>query len=286
MKTTHSNFAVTKIFLIIFLLSNSIVHAIEQGKRTPLNYTIILDLSDRVMQDHQLEKDMLLIEEMFKVFETQARRGLILTSKDRFSVKIIPQNGSPLNVNYYENKLQIYLDEVAVKDKNTVISNFASTLPSTLKELLKASKYGETNRDYFGVDIWSYLLNIGNSFEKIGYNNVALIITDGYFDFEKKDHVLKAENRFTSTQFIKKLKGIDWASIANEKDYGLIPITLSSHVNWIVSGIESKNSLDILQTKKITYIWEKWLKESGATDYHFILNSSARQMSSQLLEQL
>ncbi|EGV43621.1 hypothetical protein BZARG_2640 [Bizionia argentinensis JUB59] len=283
MKTTLSFSAITTIFLTVLFFSASIVYAFEPGKKPPLNYNIILDLSDRVLQDHQVQKDMLLIEEMFKVFEIQARRGLILTSKDRFSVKIIPQKGSPLDVNYYENKLQLYLDEVAVKDKNTTISKFSSTLQSTLQELVNACKYGETNGAYFGVDIWSYLYNNGISFEKLGYNNVAVIITDGYFDFENRSHVLKAENRFTSTQFLKQLKGFDWMSIAQEKDYGLIPIALSRHVNWIVSGIESKNSQDILQTKKITYFWEKWLKESGAKNYHFILNSSGRQMSSQLL---
>lgn len=286
MKTTYSLFSFTIIFLTILLLSTTTVHAYDSKRRTPLNYNIILDLSDRVLQDHQLNKDMLLIEDMFKFFEVQARRGLILTSKDRFSVKIIPQNGSPLDVNYFENKLQLYLDEVEVKDKNTTINKFSSTLKSTLQELFNACKYGKTTRDYFGVDIWSYLYNKGVSFEKSGYNNVALIVTDGYFDFEKKNHVLKSKNKFTSTQFLRELKGVDWISIANEKDYGLIPIALSSEVNWIVAGIESKNTQDILQTKKIIYIWEKWIKESGAKDYHFILNSSGRQMSSQLLELL
>lgn len=286
MRTKQTIIVLTIQLLIITISGIDSAHATENSKRKPNNYNIILDLSDRVLNKHQVEKDMALIEETFIHFETQARRGLILISKDRFSVKIIPQQGSPLDMEYYENLLQINLDEINVKDKNLKLKAFSLSIKNTLLELAKSCKYGKNSRDYFGVDIWSFLNNKGAVFNKSGYDNVALIITDGYFDFESKNHVLKFKNRSTSTQFLKHLNGFDWQTKAEHDDYGLIPIQLSTNVTWIVSSIQSKNNLDILQTKKIAFFWKKWLIESGANNYHFILNSSEKEMTSQLLAML
>jgi hypothetical protein len=55
------------------------------------NYTVVLDLSDRILLPEQLDKDFYLIEKYFKVFEKNARRNLVLSSKDRFAIRIIPQ---------------------------------------------------------------------------------------------------------------------------------------------------------------------------------------------------
>lgn len=272
--------------LLILLFLPQVMHASDNNQKIPLQYTVVLDLSDRVLIHNQIEKDITLIETAFKRFEKKARLPFILTSKDRFSVKIIPQNGSPLDINYFENKLQLNLNEVSIKEKNEKLVQFSASLRGTLETLYKSCKYGKKSSDYAGVDIWRYLNNTGLYLDKKGYDTTVLILTDGYFDFESRTHVLRAKNKFTSTQFLKELKGFDWMITAKEKDYGLIPITLGKNVNWIVSSITSKHHNDILQTKKITFIWEKWLKESGVTDFHFILNSTTRQMNSQLLELL
>ena len=260
------------------------LHATENSKRKPINYNVILDLSDRILIKHQVEKDIAMIEKMFNSFEKKARSGLILTSKDRFCVKIIPQKDSPLDIEYYENLLQINLNETDVKDKNIKLESFSLSIKIILLELFKSCKYSENSRDYFGVDIWSYLNNKGSVYNKVDYKNVVLIITDGYFDFESKKHVLQFNNRFTSTQFLEQLNGFDWQTKAMHDDYGLIPVQLSANVTWIISSIHSKNNLDILQIKKITYFWKKWLIESGANNYNFIYNSSKNEMKSQLLE--
>ena len=73
--------------------------------KSAINYTVVLDLSDRILLPNQLDKDLYLIENYFKSFEEHSRRNLVLTSKNRFSVKIIPQKNSPLNVEHYEDLL-------------------------------------------------------------------------------------------------------------------------------------------------------------------------------------
>src|SRR5690554_1499496 len=106
-------------------------------KREPVNYTIILDLSDRVLNDNQLSYDFEQIKMMFNKFKQIAKQNLIITSKDRFVVKIIPQKNSPLDINYYENLLQLRLDQVSIKDKNNFLNKLDAELPAILEKLEK-----------------------------------------------------------------------------------------------------------------------------------------------------
>jgi hypothetical protein len=260
----------------------------EENKieKKPINYTVILDLSDRILLPEQLDKDFYLIEKYFKVFEANSRRNLVLSSKNRFSVKIIPQKNSPLNVDHYEDLLQIYLDETDVKDKNKSLLALSQSLSQVLKALKKEALFGKVSNAYFGVDIWAYLHDGGMGLSKPAYTNTVLVLTDGYFDFESQTHVIQNKNQYTSTLFLNELTSADWKQISETKEYGLLPIQLEKETKWIVAGFSGKRANDILQTEKITYFWKKWLKQSGVANSKFILNGSKTDMSSNLVEQL
>ncbi|MFV8337494.1 hypothetical protein ACNQF7_15640 [Flavobacterium sp. RSP29] len=255
-------------------------------EKKPTNYTVVLDLSDRILLPEQLDKDFYLIEKYFKTFEENSRRNLVLTSKNRFSVKIIPQKNSPLNVDHYEDLLQIYLDETDVKDKNKSLLDLSQSLPKVLNILKKEALFGKTPNIYFGVDIWAYLHDSGMGLSKPGYTNTVLVLTDGYFDFESQTHVIQDKNQYTSTRFLNELTSPDWKQISETKEYGLLPIKLDKDTKWIVAGFSGKRAKDILQTEKITYFWKKWLTQSGVSVSQFILNGSKTDMSSNLLTQL
>ena len=252
-------------------------------EKKPTNYTVVLDLSDRILLPEQLEKDFYLIEKYFKVFEKKARQNLVLSSKDRFSVRIIPQQNSPLNVNHYEDLLQLHLNETEVKNKNKALIALSQSLPKVLANLKKEALYGKYSKNYFGVDIWAFMHNNGKGLSKAGFENTVLVLTDGYFDFENQTHVLKNKNQYTSTRFLNELNTTSWKQISESKEYGLMPIQLEKNTKWIVAGIFGKKANDILQTEKITYFWKKWLTQSGVTSKQFILNGSKTEMSSNLL---
>lgn len=273
------------LFTVSFLCSSCHKEKIKAPLK-PSNYTVILDLSDRILLPEQLDKDIYLIEKYFKAFEENSRRNLVLTSKNRFSVKIIPQKNSPLQIDHYEDLLQLYLDETNVELKNKSLSALSKTLPTVLQSLKKEALFGKTSNDYFGVDIWAYLHDNGIGLSKSGYQNTVLVLTDGYFDFESQAHVIQEKNQYTSTRFLNELTSTDWKQISETKAYGLLPIQLDKNTTWIVAGISGKKANDILQTEKITYFWKKWLTQSGVTATQFILNSSKTNMSSNLLKQL
>lgn len=255
-------------------------------EKKPSNYTVVLDLSDRILLPEQLDKDFYLIEKYFKAFEKKARHNLVLSSKDRFSVKIIPQKNSPLNLDHYEDLLQLYLDETEVQDKNKALMALSQSLHKVLENLKKDALYGKTSSNYFGVDIWAYMHDNGKGLSKAGFENIVLVLTDGYFDFESQAHVIQDKNQYTSTHFLNELTTSDWKQISESKEYGLLPIQLEKNTKWIVAGISGKKANDILQTEKITYFWKKWLTQSGVATSQFVLNGSKTEMSSSLLGQL
>lgn len=255
-------------------------------EQKPTNYAVIIDLSDRILVTEQLDKDFYLIEKYFATFEKNARRNLVLTSKDRFAIKIIPQKNSPLNVEHYEDLLQLNLNETAVKDKNKSLLALSQSLPKVLAMLKKEALFDKKSNAYFGVDIWSYLHDSGMGLSKFGYDNTVLVITDGYFDFESQAHVIKDDNKYTSTHFLNDLNSSDWLKVATEKEYGLLPIKLDKNTKWIIAGLSGKKANDILQTEKITYFWENWLKQSGVSKSHFILNGSKTEMGSELMQNI
>lgn len=196
------NFLYTlSLLLMTSLLFTSCKEVKTKEKPKPSNYTVIIDLSDRILLPEQLDKDFYLIEKYFKIFEENSRRNLVLSSKNRFSVKIIPQKNSPLNVEHYEDLLQIYLDETDVKDKYKSLLALSQSLPKVLENLKKDALYGKASNNYFGVDIWAYMHDNGKGLSKAGFENIVLVLTDGYFDFESQDHVIKDKNKYTSTRF-------------------------------------------------------------------------------------
>jgi hypothetical protein len=283
MKTIYHNIILLASILLLFAFCGCEEVKVE---KQPVNYVVLLDLSDRILAPEQLDKDFALIETTFKSFEKQARQNLVISSKDRFRIKIIPQKNSPLNVNHFEDLLQLYLDETEVAIKNKSLVSLSKTLPKILENLKKEAMYGETSNKYFGVDIWAYLHDNGMGLSKAGYENKILILTDGYFDFESQAHVIQDKNQYTSTRFLNDLTTSNWKLISESQQYGLLPIQLDKNTKWIVAGISGKKANDILQTEKITYFWEKWLKQSGVKYIGVILNSSRTDMSSKLSEQI
>src|SRR5690606_6839555 len=236
----------TSIIILVSFFSTYYAEA-ETIKPNQITYIIILDLSDPVINDNQLSYDIDKIKVMFSKFKQKVKQNLIITSKDRFIVKIIPQKNSPLNVDYYENALQLRLDQISIKDKNKRLEKLENQLATILQKLEKEAIYGSKSSDYAGVDLWAFLNDNKDNLSQLNYENMIVIMTDGYLDFESNDHVLKNGNQFTSTKFINSLNNANWMDDAKTKNYGIIPIQIKIDATWIISGIKSKNTNDLMQ---------------------------------------
>ena len=244
------------------------------------NYVIVLDLSDRLLNNDQAAKDSAIIMAAFNEFEKTARSPLIVASNDRFIIRIIPQKGSPLKQDVYEDKLNIDLSSVDAAHKNNSFTIFKNELPNTISHLYKEAHLGNNSKNYFGVDIWKFFNDEINTELRTGAENKAVVLTDGYFDFNDNSHIIKDHEKYTNTSFLNGLNVKEWQAKAERDSIGLIPVSIKIKAQWIIAGLHPKNS-DILMPTKLMYFWKKWIKESGADSPKIILDNASSVMVNQ-----
>ena len=254
------------------------------------NYVVVLDLSDRIIQKNdQVDIDTSAIRAAFEKFEESVHNNLVVKSRDKFSVRIIPQKLSSLPGNTFENNMSIDMSKYNAAEKLKYLNEFKKTFGSQLNLLYQQAFQGNKTSDFAGVDIWQYFNDQINSDLDSKYNNKVLIITDGYFDFEDKNHGIKNNNLATTTSpLLRKMNTPDWQKVAGDNEIGLLPVKLTSQANWLICGIQPKaGNKDLLEAEKLNYLWKKWLLNSGAKNIADpIINSSSLKMKNLILKSL
>lgn len=254
------------------------------------NYVVVLDLSDRIIQkSDQVDIDTNAIRAAFEKFEESVQNNLVVKSGDKFSIRIIPQKLSSLSGNTFENTLSIDLGKYNAAEKLKHLIEFKNTFGNQLKLLYQQAYLGNKTSDFAGVDIWQYFNEQINSDIDRRCNNKVLIITDGYFDFEDKKHGITNNNLSTTTSsLLKKMNSSDWQKIADDDEIGLLPVKLTSEAKWLVCGIQPKvGNEDLLESEKLSYLWKKWLQNSGAKNIcKPIINSSSLKIKNLILKSL
>ena len=278
---------VTKLLVTIIILASCSTKKINSQNK-PDNYVVILDLSDRLIQTpNQVNIDTSAIRAVFEKFEKSVRRNLVIKSKDKFSTRIIPQPTSSLPANTFENALSIDMSKYSAAVKLKELNKFKENLSAQLALLYQQSFLGNKSKNFPGVDIWQYFNEQINTDLESNCNNKVLILTDGYFDFEDKYRGLPNGKFSTTKSIMLKMKSPNWIDEAEKNGIGLTPVKISIQSSWLVCGINSKNQKDIEEVKKLSYIWKKWLKSSGATlVLEPIVNSSSEKIKNLILNNL
>ena len=114
-----------------------------------------------------------------------------------------------------------------------------------------------------------------------------MVLTDGYFDFEDKNRGLSSGNQSTVSRYLMtKLKDLNWKETAEKNKIGIIPVKLKPNVRFVIAGIQAKTD-DLLESSKLSYLWAKWLIQSGAQNVSVpIVNASSGKITSLVKENL
>jgi hypothetical protein len=276
---------ILNILAVIIVLASCTSAASPTGNlKQSDNYVVVLDLSDRLIQKaDQVNIDTSAIRAVFEKFEKSVQRNIVVKSKDKFSIRIIPQKSSSLKCDVFENDLSIDMGKYSAADKLEKLNKFRITFSIQLRLLYQQALLGSNKKAYAGVDIWQYFNDQINSDLDIQYNNKVMIVTDGYFDFEDKLHGIKNQKQSTTTApILLKMKNFNWKKDAEAKDLGIIPVKLTVPAKWLVCCIQPKlNCSDLLEAEKLGFLWIKWLNQSGANNVcNPILNSSSEKIKS------
>lgn len=275
------------LYIIVFVLSLSLNSCDppqqEVKEETPVNYVVLLDLSDRLLNEEQSDRDIAQLKAVLDAFSKQVQQRLFILSNDRFQVRILPQKGSTLKAEQYEGRLSVNMANVQMAEKADFIEQFVEDFPKQVKDLYQEALLGNKSTDFAGVDIWKYFKYHLQSDLPAGYHHKVIVITDGYFDFEDNSHVMQAGQRFTHSGFLSdtKLSTIHWREYAEKLDVGYIPVHIEGRPDVMVSGIRPKNDR-LPEEEKLRYFWSKWLRESCGSEAMFISDASPEKMSEQL----
>lgn len=249
------------LMLLLFWLGGFSTLLAQTGQ--PTNYIVLLDLSDRLLQQDQSSRDIALIQKVFDAFEKKVRRKMIINSKDRFRIAIAPQLGVSYRTDTYMNDLYLDMSAEKIGDKRTKLEQMKANLPTHLKSLYADALRGKKKSgDFAGCDLWQYVNEHLPTDLDDTYSNVLVVLNDGYFDFQKNTHPLRQGNRFTDSSVHDRLrKDRNWRQTIKKPQEGLIPVAKKfPHLSVCVSEIHPKFD-QLEEAELVIAIWQKWLTE-------------------------
>lgn len=253
----------------------------------PVNYIVLLDLSDRLLLKNQSQNDISLIETAFADFARTVReKNLIIYSKDKFRIVIARQKNIKYDPAFFMNALYLDMNAIPLEKRRDSLESFEQGLDRKLQELYRTALTDKSrNEDFMGCDLWSYFnLNLETDLDPAA-RNMLIIMTDGYFDFENNPYVKSYGNRSTSTGFIAKLRQRpNPVEEFNLGDYGLVRINKSLPEDLSIGVFEISPKSDLLdESELLQCIWRKWTFEMGITKSIFVLKESLPKSQGQLL---
>lgn len=259
----------------------------EYVKPRPVNYIILLDLSDRLLTPGQTTNDKALIQTIFTQFrKTVFEKRLVIGSKDKLRIVIAPQTGLDYNPAIHMNQLSLDMESVTTREKLKQFQTFERDFVRKLNLLYAAATKGKTQSSHFpGCDIWKFFNNYLKMLLVDGADNRLVILTDGYLDFEKNAFVISQNNRSTSTNFIASLRNRpDWEQTMRQGNYGLMPVQIRlPSVSVSVAEISPKSG-HLNEEAILKAVWSEWLSGMKAAQVRWIPKFSLSTSRSELLK--
>jgi hypothetical protein len=280
---------------LLALSCNEFQQAVKEAKNeTPPppkdNYIVLLDLSDRILQNNQQQigKDLTVIRNIYAMFKTNLNKKdpshLYYALNDRLKILIAPQKTTPGKLYEESGLLRVDLSSEQPEKKSKLVQESEKTFNTILPDVYKQALVGKHSNNYAGADIWKYFNEDLADDVDADAQNTLFIITDGYMDFEKTEERPILNNRYTScAQIIKSLKSYpDWSTRFDKGDYGLIPITKKfAHLRVVLLQVNPSQDWPD-EYPLLTRIWGKWFKEMSIDSFDFIKNDNIAEVRESL----
>lgn len=221
-----------------------------------LNISILLDLSDRViqsMQPEQSERDIQIISAIIDVFKNKMQTDGAYRSKSKMQILFNPAPTDP-NVNNIAKKLSVDLSKIDNKKKKEIYDNIETDFEEGLKEIYKLT---QQSKNWVGSDIWRFFKYDANELcveKDTEYRNILVIITDGYIYHKQSQDREKNRTAYVTANFLQKegFRNPNWKDKFEKGDYGFIaPGQTFENLDIMVLEINpsptNKNDEDIIR---------------------------------------
>ncbi len=199
--------------------------SIEDVKQ--LNITILLDLSDRLVQElqpDQSSRDIEIVTTIVGIFKEDMKNKGAFGSRGKIRVLLSPYPNNQ-NISQLSQNLNIDLTQTNTPaEKKYVFDNIDSIFSSSLSQIYDMTL--ETH-DWLGSDIWRFFkYDIAElCIEPKPYQNILIIITDGYIYHRQSIERVANRTSYIYPKFFSDegFRGNhDWEKKFIDGDYGLI----------------------------------------------------------------
>lgn len=229
----------------------------ENTTQRPLNISIYLDLSDRLvrdMQPSQVSRDTAAVGYILDYFKRQTMGPHILQSQNRLKVFFYPSPNSS-DIATLAGELDINMAQLKGVEKRKKLESMKSLFQKNLSQI-----YNKTisEHEWIGCDIWDFFSSkkVDAQCIKNGARNILIILTDGY--------LYAANNKIKE---------------GNAYSY-ILPQTLKEEAPLIVRrkglenlevGVFEINPYSKEEGYKLIPILENWLKNMGISEEHLVV---------------
>ena len=229
----------------------------ENTTQHPLNISIYLDLSDRLVRDiqpSQVSRDTAAVGYILDYFKRQTMGPRILQSQNRLKVFFYPSPNSS-DIATLAGELDINMAQLKGVEKRKKLESMKSLFQKNLSQI-----YNKTisEHEWIGCDIWDFFSSkkVDAQCIKNGARNILIILTDGY--------LYAANNKIKE---------------GNAYSY-ILPQTLKEEAPLIVRrkglenlevGVFEINPYSKEEGYKLIPILENWLKNMGISEEHLVV---------------
>lgn len=192
-----------------------------------LNISILLDLSDRLVQNihpSQSDRDLEIVNVIVDLFRENMNAKGAFMAKDKIRVIFSPEPSDP-NVGSIAKRLNIDLSQMTSQEKSDVYKSIQNDFQTGLSEIYSSTFKSE---NWVGSDIWRFFKFDARELCVSGdtsYRNILVILTDGYFFHENSKNRIVNRTSYVSGKYIQSegfRNNPNWREKFDNEDYGLI----------------------------------------------------------------
>ena len=289
-----TSFFFTNVYIIFFLLiagcdgSGGDKENPTSTTASPINIVVVLDISDRLKKDGQIQQDTKIVEHIVNLFHEEFHKHLEkhlgappCPHRLTFAVPEQPvprtetstsEQPDPYKVPLKDlEKLQIRDPGKFNPDLGEVLGmnmyEFGKKKETLLEEIEELYEFAQKDNPYTGADIWDWFRKDAEDYLQDGFHNYIICLSDGYLKFRKDIEDSLPPGRFM--EIGKWRNDPDWKNkiiplLSTGKDFSrynikFVMMEINIHKDE-KTGIAHYQDFEIMKA-----LWKPWLEDMGIT---------------------
>lgn len=235
------------------------------NKNKNLNISVLLDLSDRISYQNQMERDTAYLKSISKIFVNHVLNKRSLFVEDQIQLFFEPNPKSGIT-NQIAKRLKTKVTRFTKKEQIENIHNLYTDLPIKLYESALADE--NTTK---GANIWGFFKNkVQEQCIEDCHRNILIILTDGYLYYENEFRKEASKTSYLNQKMLSQsgMHHNSWKATIKKKKTGILTATENlKDLEVLVLGIDKRKHKNPYAEDIIKHYWASWFQEMGIIQY-------------------